>query len=70
MKDGDEQVLAFVQVAEGDAPDAVELRDFVAQRLAGYKRPVQIVMATALPAAPTGKILKHRLLDVFADQLT
>jgi len=69
MKDGDEQVLAFVQVADGDVPDPDELRDFVAQRLAGYKRPVQIVMATSLPAAPTGKILKHRLSDVFADQL-
>lgn len=69
MKDGDEQVLGFVQVAKGDAPDLEELHAFVAQRLAGYKRPVQIVIATSLPVAPTGKILKHRLLEVFADQL-
>jgi long-chain acyl-CoA synthetase len=66
---GDEQVLAFVQVAEGKAPDLEDLRQFVAQRLTGYKRPARIVMATALPAAPTGKILRHRLLTEFADQL-
>jgi acyl-CoA synthetase (AMP-forming)/AMP-acid ligase II len=69
MKDGDEEVLAFVQVAEGDIPDAEELRAFVKERLAGYKRPSQIIVGTSLPAAPTGKILKHRLLDAFADQI-
>ncbi len=69
MVDGDEQVLAFVQVAKDDAPDPEELRRFVAGRLAGYKRPARIIIATELPAAPTGKILKHQLLDVFRDQL-
>lgn len=69
MRDGDEEVLAFVQVAEGDLPDAGELRDFVKERLAGYKRPSQIIIGTSLPAAPTGKILKHRLLDAFVDQI-
>lgn len=69
MKDGDEQVLAFVQVAEGDEPDVAELHAFVRQKLSGYKRPGQIILATSLPAAPTGKILKHKLLDTFAGQL-
>ncbi len=69
MKDGDEEVLAFVQIAPGDRVLAEDLRAFVGERLAGYKRPSRIVLATELPAAPTGKILKHRLLDAFADQL-
>ncbi len=69
MKEGDEQVLAFVQIAEGDSIDPAELRAFVGERLAGYKRPSQIIFGTSLPAAPTGKILKHKLLDSFADQL-
>ena len=69
MVDGDEQVLGFVQVADGDAPDPEQLRQFVADQLAGYKRPAQIIMATDLPAAPTGKILRHRLLEVFGEQL-
>ena len=68
-REGDEEVLAFVQVAPGDEVTAEELRGFVKERLTGYKRPAQIIVATDLPAAPTGKILKHRLLTAFADQL-
>lgn len=69
MRAGDEEVLAFVQIAEGDDLSVDELRTFVKERLAGYKRPTQIVLATALPAAPTGKILKHKLLEVLGDRL-
>jgi acyl-CoA synthetase (AMP-forming)/AMP-acid ligase II len=42
---------------------------FVRGQLAGYKCPAQIVLTEALPAAPTGKILKHKLLEHFAQQL-
>ena len=69
-KDGDEEVLAFVQVAGLTDVTVDELRSFVAERLTGYKRPKQIILAISLPAAPTGKILKHKLIDAFADQLT
>lgn len=69
MRDSDEEVLAFVQIAEGDTVSVSDLRAFVRERLAGYKRPGQIILATILPAAPTGKILKHRLLERFGDQL-
>ena len=69
MAGGDEQVLAFVQIAEGDTVSVEELKAFVKERLAGYKRPSQIILAIELPAAPTGKILKHKLLTKFADQL-
>ena len=66
---GDEEVLAFVQASEADWPEVEDLRTFAAQRLAGYKRPSQIIVSTTLPAAPTGKILKHKLLAEFAGQL-
>ncbi|MDU9003139.1 class I adenylate-forming enzyme family protein [Sedimentitalea todarodis] len=66
---GDEQVLAFVQAAENDWPDVDELRAFAAERLAGYKRPALIIVATSLPAAPTGKVLKHRLVAHFSADL-
>ncbi|TNF65013.1 MAG: long-chain fatty acid--CoA ligase [Rhodobacteraceae bacterium] len=69
IEEGDEKVLAFVQVAPGCDLTPGDLRAFVADRLAGYKRPERIILATQLPAAPTGKILKHRLLEAFADQL-
>ncbi len=68
--DGDEKVMAFCQVAAGSALTPEALRHFVAERLAGYKRPSQIILARNLPAAPTGKILKHRLLEYFAAQLS
>lgn len=63
---GNEEVLAFVQPrAPGSVPvDA--LRAFAAERLAGYKRPSRIFLVESLPAAATGKILKHRLLSEFA----
>lgn len=62
---GDEQVLAFVQVRATVTPE--ELRAFAADRLAGYKRPSQIHIVEQLPAAATGKILKHLLAKQFAD---
>ena len=67
---GDEEVLAFVQVAPDDAPDLAELGDFVRGQLAGYKCPARIIPVEALPAAPTGKILKHKLLSTFADRIS
>jgi len=67
---GDEQVLAFVQVADMGDVTVEQLRSFVRGRLTGYKRPSMIILGTSLPAAPTGKILKHKLLDAFAEQLS
>lgn len=65
----DEKPIGFVQVAPGTNLDEAALKAFAKERLAGYKRPVRIILADALPAAPTGKILKHKLLAHFADQL-
>jgi len=59
--DGNEDVLAFVQIAARQTLTAAELQAWAAQRLAPYKRPARIVFMDALPAAATGKILKHRL---------
>ncbi|CTQ51372.1 class I adenylate-forming enzyme family protein [Jannaschia donghaensis] len=67
---GDEEVLAFVQCADPDTLDLDDLRAFAARSLAAYKRPSRIVAARTLPAAPSGKILKHKLASVFADRLT
>lgn len=66
---GDEKVIAVCQVAPGDQPDEEDLRGFVASRLAGYKRPSAYIFASELPAAPTGKILKHKLRQAFASHL-
>ncbi len=69
IEGGNEEVLAFVQCADPAAVDPEDLRAFVATRLASYKRPGRIVLTDRLPAAATGKVLKHRLLAEFADML-
>ncbi len=61
--DGDEEVWAFVQPTAPDATDEATLKAFVRDRLTGYKRPARIVLMDRLPAAPTGKVLKHKLQD-------
>jgi acyl-CoA synthetase (AMP-forming)/AMP-acid ligase II len=67
--DGNEEVLAFVQVTALDATDETALKAHVADRLSAYKRPSHVVLTLELPAAPTGKILKHKLIETFAKDL-
>lgn len=61
---GNEEVIAFVQVAPGANVTALELRTHVTQRLAPYKVPAHIVVVASLPASSTGKILKSRLVEM------
>jgi acyl-CoA synthetase (AMP-forming)/AMP-acid ligase II len=56
-----EEVVAFVEPDPRVPLDARELHAFVAARLAAYKRPGEIVIMAALPAAATGKVLKGKL---------
>lgn len=60
-RQGNEDVIAFVQPAPGARVTEAELMAFLAPRLAPYKRPARIVVLDQLPAAPTGKILKAQL---------
>lgn len=62
-------LLAFVQWREPAAFDTAVVVGFAAARLTGYKKRTQVVAVGRLPAGPTGKILKHWLLDAFADGL-
>ncbi len=59
--DGDEAVVAFAEPVEGSAITEAELLAFAGERLAPYKRPARIGLMKALPAAPTGKVLKGAL---------
>ena len=60
---GNEEVVAFVQLLPGAAISAAELMEYAARQLTPYKRPSEIILLEALPAASTGKILKHKLWD-------
>jgi long-chain acyl-CoA synthetase len=59
--EGNEEVVAFVQLIRGSKTGAAELADFLKHQLAAYKRPSEIILLDALPATSTGKILKHQL---------
>lgn len=58
---GDEEIVAFVQPIPGVTLDVAGLLAFARARLAGYKLPGKVVVMSELPAAPSGKILKHKL---------
>jgi long-chain acyl-CoA synthetase len=58
---GNEEVVAFVQLLPGATIEPDELMRYAAAQLTSYKRPCEIVILEALPAASTGKILKHKL---------
>ncbi len=66
-RDGNEDVLAFVSLRAPASAD--ELRAFLGKALVRYKIPRHIVIVDALPHAATGKILKHKLVETFADEL-
>lgn len=57
-----EEVVAYIEPVCGAALDEAELRRFLAERLAPYKRPSHIVAMASLPASSTGKIRKRDLV--------
>jgi len=62
--DGNEEVVAFVQLLPGASTSAEELKSYTAQLLTSYKRPTELIVLDALPSASTGKILKHKLREM------
>lgn len=61
--EGNEEVVAFVQLLKGSQATAQDLLAHVAPELTSYKRPSEIILLDALPATSTGKILKHKLAE-------
>jgi acyl-CoA synthetase (AMP-forming)/AMP-acid ligase II len=59
--DGNEEVVAYLQVAPDRRPTIEDLNAFCAARLAPYKRPSRYVLCETFPAGATGKTLKFRL---------
>ncbi|MDH6285012.1 class I adenylate-forming enzyme family protein [Prescottella agglutinans] len=56
-----ETVKAFVSIAPGHTATPESLRDFLADRLAAYKRPAVIEILSDLPKTASGKILRRAL---------
>jgi o-succinylbenzoate---CoA ligase len=56
-----ESVTALFVPATDPPPDAAELRDHCAERLAGYKVPKAFERVAQLPRTPSGKLLRREL---------
>jgi len=61
--EGNEEVVAFVQLIQGSPVKPADLMAFINPQLTSYKRPSEIIVLDALPATSTGKILKHKLAE-------
>lgn len=61
--EGNEEIVAFVQLLKGTTATAQDLMAHVAPQLTSYKRPSEIILMDALPATSTGKLLKHKLAE-------
>jgi long-chain acyl-CoA synthetase len=61
--EGNEEVVAFVQLLKGSDATAAGVMAHIAPQLTSYKRPSEIIVMDALPATSTGKLLKHKLAE-------
>jgi long-chain acyl-CoA synthetase len=66
---GDEEILAFVQPAEGASLTANELAEYAAAHLASYKRPSKIFVVPSMPLTLTGKVVKDELAKMIPQTL-
>ena len=60
-----EMVAAVVVLRPQGQVDAAALQSHCGERIAGYKKPRRIVMASELPRNAAGKVVKARLSDLF-----
>jgi long-chain acyl-CoA synthetase len=67
--EGDEEVIAFIQLLPNSAMTATDLAEHAALHLAAYKRPSQIFLVHAMPVTPTGKIVKAELAKMAENSL-
>jgi acyl-CoA synthetase (AMP-forming)/AMP-acid ligase II len=63
--DGNEEVIAYVELRAGACLDADAMRLHLADKLSPYKRPAQVHPVPALPETGSGKILKRQLLEMY-----
>ena len=59
--DGNEQIVAFVELKPGAALDDAALRAHLVAHLSPYKRPARIEVIDAMPTTANGKLLKREL---------
>jgi fatty-acyl-CoA synthase len=64
-----ERVVAYVQPAGEPAPDLADtLREYARERIAHFKVPREFILTDDLPRTPTGKLVKQKLRDRYAEE--
>ena len=63
--EGNEKVVAYVELRAGAELDQAALAEFVRERLAPYKRPSQVQVVESFPMTLSGKVLKRDLLTAY-----
>ncbi len=64
-----EEIMAWVQVVEGESLTADDVRDFCKGKIAHYKIPRYVEVADEFPMTVTGKIQKFKLREAAIEQL-
>ena len=64
-----EEVMAWVMLRPGETADAEEIREFCRGKIAHYKVPRYIKVATEFPMTVTGKIQKFRMREMAVEEL-
>jgi long-chain acyl-CoA synthetase len=67
--DGDEEVVAFIQLLPDTQSTVAEIAEYAARHLAQYKRPSQILLIPNMPLTPTGKVVKAELAKMLQNSL-
>ena len=60
--DGNEAIVAFVELRAGAVLDEAALQAHLREHLAPYKRPAQVRTVQGFPMTQSGKVLKRELL--------
>ena len=60
-----QEVGAAIVLKPGQSANEEELREFVRERLASFKKPSQIRFLSELPSTTTGKVKKRELAPLF-----
>jgi malonyl-CoA/methylmalonyl-CoA synthetase len=64
--DGNEELVAFVELRRGAQLDHASLRHHLREHLAPYKQPSEIRTVDSFPMTGSGKVLKRQLLELHA----
>ena len=63
-ENGNEDIVAFVELKPGESIGSDELRKHATAQLVSYKQPSEVIILASLPTTAGGKILKRDLLSL------